>query len=55
MKSTLRYSKASGSTKRLVERVIQRGWQPGDQPGWFLGSRKRQRRIAAGEHVERNN
>ena len=28
MKSPLRYSRASGSTKRLVERLIILGWTP---------------------------
>lgn len=29
MKSPIRFSKASGSTRQLVVRVLARGWRPG--------------------------
>jgi hypothetical protein len=31
MNRALRWSKASGSTKQLVDRLIRRGWKPGDR------------------------
>jgi hypothetical protein len=42
MKSALRFSKASGSTRRKVETVIQRGWHPGLKISDVLRRRIRQ-------------
>jgi hypothetical protein len=42
MKSALRFSKASGSTRRKVETVIQRGWRPGMKICEVLNRRQRQ-------------
>jgi hypothetical protein len=40
VKSALRFSRASGSTRRKVEAAIRHGWQPGVRFGDVL-SRKR--------------
>ena len=42
MKSALRFSKASGSTRRKVELIIQRGWRPGLKISDVLKRRTRQ-------------
>ena len=41
MKSALRYSKASGTEKAKIERLIRRGWKPGFRIGDFLGGKRR--------------
>jgi len=46
MKSYLRFSRASGSTRQRVELAIRRGWRPGLKIGDLL-SRKSQRRLTA--------
>jgi len=46
MKSKLRWSKASGSTRRRVEKLIARGWHPGARG--LLGSRRRKRSTTLG-------
>ena len=50
MKSPLRFSKASGSTRRLVERAIRAGWQPGLRVSDVL--RKKRRHVLAGRPGE---
>jgi hypothetical protein len=42
MKSPLRYSKASGSTRRKIALIIQRGWRPGLKISDVLKRRTRQ-------------
>ena len=49
MKSAIRFSRASGSTRRLVEKLIARGWFPGAKTADLL---KPKRRHAAGGHCE---
>ena len=39
MKSHLRFSKASGSERAKIQRLVRRGWRPGIRIGDFL-SRK---------------
>lgn len=41
MKSALRFSKASGSTRRLVERAIRAGWRPGLRVRDVLSKKRR--------------
>jgi len=42
MKSTLRWSRASGSTRRKIDLLIQRGWRPGLKISDVLKRRTRQ-------------
>jgi hypothetical protein len=42
MKSSIRFSKASGSDHRKIERAIRRGWHPGLSISDVLKRRKRQ-------------
>jgi len=49
MKSALRFSKASRSTRRRVDLIIRRGWQPGLRPSdFYRGSRRP--RVEAGHN-----
>ena len=40
-KSALRFSKASGTEKAKIRRLIARGWKPGFRVGDFLGGKRR--------------
>lgn len=44
MKSSIRASRGSGSTKQLVERLIRAGWTP-DNRHPFKAKRRRQRQA----------
>lgn len=44
-KSWIRASRASGSDKRKVEKLIRRGWQPGVAIGQILESPKRKGQV----------
>ena len=46
-KFQLRATRASGSTRRLVERAIAAGWQPGDRVNELLG---RQTKLTGGRN-----
>jgi hypothetical protein len=53
MKSTLRFSKASGSTRRRVDLIIQRGWFPGvGRVSDFYKGRSRRNRMEADSHAD---
>jgi hypothetical protein len=41
MKSHIRWSKASGSDKRKVEKLLRRGWEPGKRIGDFAGKKSK--------------
>ena len=43
MKSPIRWSRASASTRRRVEKLIALGWEPGDRPADVLGRRRKGR------------
>lgn len=40
MKSDLRWSRCSGTTRRRIEQAITRGWRPGLSPKDFLRKRR---------------
>jgi hypothetical protein len=44
MKSSQRFSKASGSTLRRIDQIIRRGWRPGLRPSDFYRGSARSRR-----------
>ena len=48
MKSAMKFSKASGTERAKVEKLIRRGWRPGCRVSDFLHRRKHQRRLAVG-------
>jgi hypothetical protein len=48
MKSANRWSKASGTEKAKIARLIRRGWKPGFRIGDFLGG-KRQKGVGRHE------
>jgi hypothetical protein len=53
MKSSQRFSKASGSTRRRVEQVLRRGWKPGAGrvSDYYKSTRRsRRNRTEAGNH-----
>ncbi len=50
VKSSLRFSKASGSTKRRAEEIIWRGWVPGLRPTLFYRGTRRSR-VETGKNV----
>jgi hypothetical protein len=41
MKSAIRGSRASGTEKAKIEKLIRRGWKPGFRIGDFLGGKKK--------------
>jgi hypothetical protein len=49
MKSFLRKSKASGTARRKIEKLIRAGWEPGVKIGDAL-SRRRQRKTGVGRN-----
>jgi hypothetical protein len=51
MKSDIRWSKASRSTKRKVERALCLGWEPGLRVRDFVFARKSRRVRQGGEHA----
>ena len=41
MKSAMRFSKASGTERAKIEKLIRRGWQPGKRIGDVLKNRRK--------------
>lgn len=41
MKSALRFSKASGTERAKIEKLIRRGWQPGKRIGDVLRNKRK--------------
>lgn len=41
MKSARRFSKASGTERAKIEKLIRRGWQPGKRIGGVLSNRRK--------------
>lgn len=48
-KSALRFSRGGGSTRRLVEKILARGWEPGLRLRDFYPNRKRRQGAARRE------
>lgn len=49
MKSPLRWSRASGSTRRRVEKLIKLGWFPGCRLSDLIRNRRRDRQAVSNE------
>jgi hypothetical protein len=49
MKSSRRFSAATGTEKAKIRKLIQRGWVPGLKIGDILSNRKRRKGVAQDE------